>query len=85
MKARVPLFTLSLSLALGCATPKQQAGLIQDCPDEKIVNRMPSVQSGDKAATPTGYFIYKGERRELSEFDQKWLKEHCDVKETVVY
>lgn len=50
-----------------CTTAK-----IQDCPDEKIINRMPGPGS-----TVNEYYIYKGKRYELTDFDQEWLTTNC--------
>lgn len=79
----IPIVMISLLSA--CASQKKPSALIQDCPEEKIVNKMPMVQGDDKKAQPNSYYIYKGERHELSEFDEKWLKENCNIEETVVY
>lgn len=84
MKA-VGLSIITLGLLTACASQKKQTTLIQDCPDEKIVNKMPMVQTDDKSTKSNSYYIYKGERRELTEFDEKWLKENCTIEETVVY
>jgi len=46
---------------------------------------MPMVQTEGKSDKPNSYFIYKGERREIAEFDEQWLKENCDIKETEVH
>ena len=48
----IAAFTLS-----SCAVAK-----IQDCPEEKIINKMPKVIDGN-SQTPNEYYIYKGERR----------------------
>ena len=53
------------------------------CPEAWYDNRMPStVESND---VPREYFIYKGVRRELSEFDVNWVKTNCSVKPQAVY
>ena len=53
------------------------------CPEKWYDNRMPStVGSND---VPREYFIYKGVRRELSEFDVNWVKTNCSVKPQAVY
>lgn len=57
-------------------------GKIKDCPDERIMNAMPSV---GKSIIPKEYYIYKGLRKELTDFDSVWVKEHCKVKTTVAY
>lgn len=62
-----------------CTNKKQ---LIKDCPDEKIVNKMPSVGN---SSSPKEYYIYKGERHELSEFDNTWVSKNCQVKTTEVF
>ncbi len=54
--------------------------LIKDCPSEKIVNKMPTV---GKDETPKEYYIYKGQRKEISDFDKEWIKKYCKVKITV--
>jgi hypothetical protein len=57
-------------------------GKIKDCPDERIRNAMPSA---GKSIIPKEYYIYKGLRKELNDFDSVWVKEHCKVKTTVAY
>lgn len=51
-----------------------QNGKIQDCPEEKIMNKMPTVGEN---STPKEYYIYKGERKEISDFDKAWLDKNC--------
>ena len=29
------------------------------------------------SAKPSEYYIYKGARREITEFDQEWVKRNC--------
>ena len=82
----VLVFTSTLCLfgentALDTATTKDvfsPAPLIQDCPDEKIINRMPSSTSSARS-----YYIYKGERREISEFDSVYVATFCKVQVTI--
>jgi len=57
---------------------------IRVCPDTWIENRMPGPPDGLKN-TSRQYFIIDGERRELEEFDLKWIKENCDIKPSIVY
>jgi hypothetical protein len=61
---------------------KEQA-LIQDCPEEKIVNKIPGPPV--KGESEKIYYIYQGKRISPKEFDQAWLEKNCDIKETVVY
>lgn len=72
------LFLLFVNFTIfGCAVKK-----IQDCPDEKIINKMPSIGN----SLPNEYLIYKGERKEISEFDEEWLKKNCpNIKVQEVY
>ena len=71
----ITAFTLS-----SCAVAK-----IQDCPEEKIINKMPKVIDG-KSQTPNEYYIYKGQRREIKEFDTTWIEKNCpNIKVQEVY
>lgn len=51
-----------------------QNSKIQDCPEEKIMNKMPTIGEN---STPKEYYIYKGERKEISDFDKVWLDKNC--------
>lgn len=60
--------------------------LIKDCPSEKIINLMPVVC----ITTPclpidNSYYIYKGVRKEISDFDNDFVKYHCKVPENKVH
>ncbi|WDF66995.1 hypothetical protein PQ465_11830 [Sphingobacterium oryzagri] len=85
MRHLIIVSIMSILLLSACSTNKPTKSLLQDCPEEKIVNRMPMVQTEGKSDKPNSYFIYKGERREIAEFDEQWLKENCDIKETEVF
>jgi len=54
----------------------------QECPDEKIINRMPSVGA---SSIPSTYYIQDGARREVSEYDADWVSTNCTVPESIVY
>ncbi|WP_036603430.1 hypothetical protein [Olivibacter sitiensis] len=86
MKSKYVAIVLVVLLA-ACKTKQrqQEEALIRDCPEEKIVNKMPMVREKDSDTEPSSYFIYKGQRRELAEFDLKWVEQNCQVKETVVH
>jgi hypothetical protein len=75
-----------LLLAGSCTTaPKKVSSgeaLIRDCPEEKIINRMPTTGGSGR---PDGYFIYKGQRAEVATFDTAWIRANCQVKETEVF
>lgn len=60
---------------------KPRQPVLSFCPDEKIINQMPA---GDGTINKE-YYIYKGQRYEIEQFDQKWLQEYCSIKEQVVY
>ena len=62
------------------------APTIKACPDEKIINKMPMPCDGDCDNRPANeYYIYKGERREISHFDASWVARNCSVPEQTVY
>ncbi len=57
---------------------------IKDCPSEKIINMMPVMCI--KAPCPpidNSYYIYNGARKEITDFDAYYVKNSCNVKETV--
>ena len=55
---------------------------LKQCPQEWIVNKMPGVyDSGGRRE----YFIFNGQRRELTEFDLDWIKANCQVKKQEVW
>lgn len=56
--------------------------LIKDCPEELISNQMPTTGKHNKA---NQYYIYKGMRKEIKEFDSVWVNKNCKVKVTVVH
>ena len=78
-----------LSQQGGLAITKVKSNLIQTCPDEWILNKMPSIRNDenplDSNDLPSEYFIIDGKRRELTEFDLLWIQSNCDIKQTSVY
>ncbi len=70
-------------------TTKVKSNLIQTCPDEWILNKMPSIKNEenplDTTEIPSEYFIVDGKRRELTEFDLSWIQSNCDLKQISVY
>lgn len=76
------IFALFTATLLSCNCTKTTTALIKDCPDEKIVNKMPTVGENN---TPQEYYIYKGERKEIKDFDANWVAKNCTVKESSVY
>ena len=90
------IFLFCLTLLLSCKTthlrtsksPKTadnqsknttKSSLIKDCPEELINNVMPIVGK-NIFNKPTSYYIYKGVRREIKEFDSVWVNRNCKVK-----
>lgn len=53
---------------------------LQQCPDERIDDKMP----GPGGPKPS-YYIFKGERREITEFDEAWVAKNCTVPTQAVY
>ena len=53
---------------------------IKSCPDELIINKMPSTDNSS-----TNYFIVNGERKEISDFDLSYVIENCDINKSAVY
>ena len=52
-----------------------------ECPDTWVTNMMPSpCGNGIKCKGPGQYFVVKGKRRELSEYDLDWVKANCKPK-----
>lgn len=82
------IFLLTASVLMsGCAVQKNQptkgeessttnqAGLLQVCPEEKIVNKMPQIGKSSGGE----YYILDGKRREIAEFDADWVAKNCKV------
>ncbi len=75
----------------GCASQKKTSALvddkIRDCPEVMIDNRMPQIidENSELNVPPGKYYIYKGERHEIAEFDTAWINRNCDVEVQVVY
>ncbi len=65
------------------ARQNSQQALIQDCPEEKIVNKIPGPPV--KGESERTYYIYQGKKLSPKQFDQEWLNKNCEIKETVVY
>lgn len=63
------------------AFPTQTQGGLKDCPDEKIINRMP----GPVSSETKEYYIKGGERKEISEYDNVWVTANCTVPTQEVY
>lgn len=74
--------TKPVSGASGSSGSGTTVGLLRACPEEWIDNQMPTV------GTPPArrdYYIYQGVRREVSEFDEMWVRENCKLEKQTVY
>ncbi|MES2515570.1 MAG: hypothetical protein V4580_15550 [Bacteroidota bacterium] len=63
------------------STEGLKSNLIRDCPETLIRNQMPFL--GESKKRTSQYYIYKGLRREISEFDSVWVSKNCKVKEII--
>ncbi len=83
----IGFFLLMLSGCNGKKNAAGESGKIQDCPEVMIENRMPQIidENVETPPLPNRYYIYKGERREIAEFDTAWVNRNCDVEVEVVY
>jgi hypothetical protein len=79
---KLSFLVLTIILMSCNCTKNTNTTLIQDCPDEKIVDKMPTV---GESTTPKEYYIYKGERKEIKDFDASWVSKNCNVKTTTVH
>ena len=76
--------------ALTCAVPPANT-LLQECPSQGIINKMPMVTyttntvSTQPVNTLPDYYILKGVRREVNDFDASWVKTNCTVPIQTVY
>ncbi|MCK5460988.1 hypothetical protein KAI58_03310 [Candidatus Gracilibacteria bacterium] len=67
---------------------KNETTLIQKCPTQKIINKMPMIISSPedmKKFPARQYFIYNGSRMEIEDFDASFLKANCTIPEMVVH
>lgn len=59
--------------------------LMQVCPQEWIINRMPRIRGDDGPPPREQYFILNGQRREMNVFDMRWVRRHCRLTPRTVY
>ncbi len=52
---------------------------LKSCPDELIINQIPSTVN----SSIINYFIINGDRKEISDFDLKFVIENCDFNKTI--
>lgn len=77
------LIMTTIFFIAGCN--KDESNLIKDCPEEKIIDKSPTISDNPNEINPKEYYIYNGQRREINEFDNKWVTKNCNVKITEVY
>jgi hypothetical protein len=84
--ATASILSLTAAASFAGGTNDKPTVLIQDCPEAWIDDRMASTVPPPKArSVPRQYFIYKGVRRELHEFDMDWVKRHYKITPEVVH
>lgn len=64
---------------------QKQKVLLKFCPDELFADRMPILVKPGEKAPIREYYIYKGQRYEVADFDATWVKSNCNIKENIVY
>ncbi len=74
------LIVVVLGFAASMKEKNTSIALLRMCPDQMINNKMP----GPGGAKPS-YYIVKGERKEISEFDAAWVTANCNVPVQDVY
>lgn len=88
MKPFVLLVIIATITLMSCSL-KNNTGTakIKDCPEMMIDNRMPQIidENSKSTSLPSKYYIYKGQRREIAEFDTAWVNKNCNVEVQVVY
>lgn len=64
---------------------KNRPGLLKECPDEMIWNKMPRVDGAPRPKLPPSYYVKDGARREIQEYDGEWVRINCTVPVQEVY
>ncbi|MBL8030355.1 MAG: hypothetical protein JNN11_03845 [Candidatus Doudnabacteria bacterium] len=70
------------SLMPGVNFKLRHKGAMKSCPENWYENKMPGMSDSSE---PNEYYVYKGQRKELSEFDRDWVKNNCELEKEVVY
>ena len=85
MKKKYAFFVIAILIAVVAVSilvlHKSSSQQLRECPDEWIENRMPGPES-DEARQ---YFIFKGQRKEIKNYEVDWIKSNCSVKVQHVY
>ncbi len=79
---------LSETLTNSTSSQAFKVPAIKKCPEEKIENIRPTPMRyhfGSTTPPETGYYIFKGERREIKEFDANWVNKNCTFPVNIVY
>lgn len=86
---RICIPFIALLFIASCNSNKKavETTKIRDCSEVMVINRMPMVRHDNSpdSVIPNTYYIYKGKRRELAEFDTMWVKKNCNVEVQEVY
>lgn len=77
------LFLLSLISLLALIIYSQNQKNIK-CPEHWVVDMMPNVETLEPASN-NEYFIFNGERKELTDVDYNWIIQNCKIDKEFVY
>jgi hypothetical protein len=72
----VIVIVLAFIVGIFVLLQKQFEGPKNICPDEWIVNRMPTTDQNKKAEE---YLIVDGKRADIKDYNTEWIKQHCTV------
>ncbi len=53
-----------------------------DCPDAWYINKMPTY---GEERTSNEYLMKDGKRYDMSEFDESWLRDYCNMEPQILY
>ncbi len=84
-----PIYQIGTSILVYYISPQEEKTIqlshkIRKCPEEWIINAMPTIQSKENQKNKE-YFIYKGKSYKKEEFDLDWVKNNCEVKKIIAY
>jgi len=80
----IGLFVLALLALLIVIIFYSQGTRLKICPDHWVVDIAPSIE-GSAPLENREYYILNGERMEVSEFDQNWVLQNCQLQKEFVY
>lgn len=72
---------MTIMILSSCFNYKNEVKKIQDCPDQIIINKMPGINAVKSSDL---YYIYKGKRAEMKDFDTTWIINNCKSLDTII-